>query len=79
KDGLVTILVEDNGIGIDDERDMMLHYGLPIMKERAEWLGGSLEIGESPEGGTRVKLTFTISDSDQTRSSEKLIRRMQHA
>lgn len=77
-DGLVSVLVEDNGIGIDDERDMMLHYGLPIMKERAEWLDGALEIGESPEGGTSVKLTFTISDSQQTDSSEKLIRRMQH-
>ncbi|MET0014415.1 MAG: ATP-binding protein [Sedimenticola sp.] len=78
-DGQVSVRVEDNGIGIDDERDMMLHYGLPIMKERAEWLGGSLEIGESPEGGTSVKLTFTISDSEQTQTSEKLIRRMQHA
>jgi len=77
-DGLVTILVEDNGIGIDDEHDMMHHYGLPIMKERAEWLGGTLEIGESAEGGTSVKLTFTVSNTEKSPTNEKLIQRMLH-
>jgi two-component system nitrate/nitrite sensor histidine kinase NarX len=37
--GLVTVTIEDNGIGMDDEGDMMQHYGVPIMKERAEHLG----------------------------------------
>jgi two-component system nitrate/nitrite sensor histidine kinase NarX len=77
--GDVTIIVEDNGIGIDEEHDMMLHYGLPIMKERAEWLGGTLTIGESEEGGTSVKLTFTISETEQTTPHKKLTQRIQHA
>ncbi|MCG8428988.1 MAG: type IV pili methyl-accepting chemotaxis transducer N-terminal domain-containing protein [Chromatiales bacterium] len=60
--GDVTILVEDNGVGIASDRDMMLHYGLPIMKERAEWLGGELEISEPERGGTQVKLSFTAHE-----------------
>ncbi|MCG8094004.1 MAG: hypothetical protein JAZ17_10325, partial [Candidatus Thiodiazotropha endolucinida] len=60
--GLVTVLIEDNGIGMDDEGDMMQHYGLPIMKERAEHLGGELNINESPTGGLQINLVFTIAD-----------------
>jgi two-component system nitrate/nitrite sensor histidine kinase NarX len=60
--GLVTITIEDNGIGMDDEGDMMQHYGLPIMKERAEHLGGELHINESSTGGTQIHLSFTIAD-----------------
>lgn len=61
--GQVVLLVEDDGVGIDEESDTMMHYGLPIMKERAERLGGNLVVSESPSGGTSVKLTFTVSDS----------------
>jgi two-component system nitrate/nitrite sensor histidine kinase NarX len=60
--GQVTVSIEDNGIGMDDEGDMMQHYGLPIMKERAEHLGGELHINESSTGGTQVNLVFTITD-----------------
>ncbi|MEJ1298825.1 MAG: type IV pili methyl-accepting chemotaxis transducer N-terminal domain-containing protein [Candidatus Sedimenticola sp. (ex Thyasira tokunagai)] len=60
--GEVTLLVEDDGVGIDEESDVMLHYGMPIMKERAERLGGSLTVSESPSGGTSVKLAFSVSD-----------------
>ncbi|MEN8178275.1 MAG: histidine kinase [Pseudomonadota bacterium] len=47
KNGLVTLLVEDDGGGFGEQHDMMQHYGLPIMKERAEWLGGELQIDDS--------------------------------
>lgn len=76
--GQVTILIEDDGVGIDDEGDMMLHYGMPIMKERAQWLGGDLTVGESPSGGTSVKLTFSASKSHETSSHEDLLQRMTH-
>ncbi len=58
-DGKVRIRIEDDGDGIDDDADMMMHYGLPIMKERAEWLNGRLHISEPDTGGTRVELTFS--------------------
>ena len=49
QDGIVTITVEDDGVGIGDQGDMMQHYGLPIMKERAEWLGGNLQVVTTAE------------------------------
>ncbi|OQX34326.1 MAG: hypothetical protein B0D96_09625 [Candidatus Sedimenticola endophacoides] len=76
--GMVTVLVEDNGVGIDDERDMMDHYGLPIMKERAAWLGGELRIGDSREGGTSVRLTFAVADVEKPGRTIELDRGMLH-
>ncbi|MCU7922962.1 MAG: type IV pili methyl-accepting chemotaxis transducer N-terminal domain-containing protein [Candidatus Thiodiazotropha sp. (ex Dulcina madagascariensis)] len=77
--GLVRVSIEDDGIGINDEGDMMQHYGLPIMKERAEWLGGSLNITESPIGGTQVSLTFDINDASDNESRKMLIEQMKDA
>jgi signal transduction histidine kinase len=48
-------LVEDNGLGFDPQTAMQRgRLGLPGMRERAEMLGGSLEVESSPEGGTTL-------------------------
>jgi two-component system nitrate/nitrite sensor histidine kinase NarX len=73
-DGLVTVLIDDDGVGLGEEAEMLQHYGLPIMQERAEWLAGRLTIGESPSGGTRVKLTFSVSDAGGSPSHSHLVR-----
>ncbi|MEJ2590298.1 MAG: histidine kinase [Candidatus Thiodiazotropha sp.] len=78
-DGIVSITIEDNGVGIGDQSDMMQHYGLPIMKERAEWLGGSLEVFESDSGGTRIQLTFNVADAADNKSKQTLIEQLNHA
>lgn len=57
--GQVTVRVDDNGIGIPPAAARQQHYGLAIMQERADILGGHLVITRRPEGGTRVELTFT--------------------
>ncbi len=59
-DGEVRISVEDNGIGLAaaPSRDVQ-HYGLNIMRERAETLRGRVVVENRPEGGTRVDLRFT--------------------
>jgi two-component system nitrate/nitrite sensor histidine kinase NarX len=76
--GRVDISIEDDGIGINEENDMMHHYGLPIMKERAEWLGGRLTISKPPAGGTRINLTFNIADAYDTESKKQLIEQLKH-
>jgi signal transduction histidine kinase len=49
------VTVEDSGVGWDrrDEQNG-LHFGLQTMRERAEGLGGRLEIDTAPGRGTRV-------------------------
>jgi len=62
-DGEVTVVIEDNGIGMPEISQLEHHYGLPIMRERAQGLDGILHIGPSSLGGTAVKLTFHVSSS----------------
>ena len=66
-----TATVEDNGRGgqilcatasrADAARDhpgLQDHFGLAIMRERAQKIGGRLEVANLPHGGFRVRLSF---------------------
>jgi signal transduction histidine kinase len=53
----VQLLVEDDGRGSDRPAERQDgHFGLQGMRERAYLIGGRLEVGSAPEGGTRVRL-----------------------
>ncbi|MDO9596122.1 MAG: histidine kinase [Azoarcus sp.] len=57
--GELTVVVEDDGLGLGEvPADAHNHHGLAIMRERARSLGGTLDVGSRPGGGTRVVLRF---------------------
>lgn len=74
--GIVTMLIEDDGVGLSEQHDMMQHYGLPIMQERAEWLGGSLQIENTADRGTRIRLTFSSTDQQNNLPHNGLIQKL---
>ena len=43
-------------MGFDPDGEFPGHLGPRSMRERAERLGGTLEVGSSPGGGTRVRV-----------------------
>lgn len=55
--GLVHILVEDDGVGIDLSGSRAGHYGLAILKERSQSLGGALDI-KTLGSGTSIHVGF---------------------
>ena len=60
----MTITIADNGQGIDFEKinmDSKNHFGLAIMQERAQIIGGSLNIIPNHPRGTLVELTIPVS------------------
>jgi signal transduction histidine kinase len=57
--GIVRVMVDDNGIGMREPSSFDLHYGLVIMQQRAHALGGDMRVQRSPDGGTRVHVSFT--------------------
>lgn len=59
EDGVVSVCIDDDGVGIDLGSRPMHHYGVIIMNDRAHELGAQLDIGRKPDGGTRVELRFT--------------------
>jgi nitrate/nitrite-specific signal transduction histidine kinase len=59
QDPLLHITVEDDGRGFDPARlgaEGGWYFGLQIMRERAESIGGSLELDSSPSQGTQVRV-----------------------
>ena len=53
------VTVEDDGVGWDRAASPNgLHFGLQMMRERAEGLGGRLEVETAPGRGTRVVATL---------------------
>jgi hypothetical protein len=54
----VEVSVRDDGVGRKAQPPDIHHYGLTIMHERAETLGGDLRVVSPEAGGTEVRLTF---------------------
>lgn len=60
---VIRFTIQDDGQGFltgDQEVDPQDHYGLAVMKERAEAIGGSLTIFSQPGEGTIVTLVIPI-------------------
>ena len=63
----VRVLIEDDGAGFSMPRCDAApgeHIGLSVMRERARWLGGSLDIESEPGEGTRVSLAFPTARAE---------------
>lgn len=71
--GLYLVTVEDNGKGgqgffvvanplgsFAEHPHLRDHLGLAIMRERAQTLGGRVDVANLPEGGVRLRLSFPV-------------------
>jgi two-component system nitrate/nitrite sensor histidine kinase NarX len=56
--GVVTVTIDDDGVGVDPLAARQHHYGIAIMQERARSLGGEIQLERRENGGTRVALRF---------------------
>ena len=67
-DGLYQIAVEDDGVGLASSGEggdsAHGHFGLNIMRERAQHLGGEVRIDSPATGGTRVLFSFPAPQSE---------------
>jgi signal transduction histidine kinase len=61
--GMLEGEITDDGVGIPEER--VAGVGLSSMRERAEELGGTLEVEPRPEGGTRVLARLPLPTSEE--------------
>jgi len=54
----VVLEVRDDGIGFDPYLEKAGHFGLTVMKERADAIGAYISIDSSPGGGCRITLAL---------------------
>ncbi len=66
-DGILRIEVEDRGRGIAAATDDDPHFGLRLLRARAEQLGGSVDIGSTPGSGVRVVASLPVGGRGETR------------
>lgn len=58
--GDVCVTISDDGIGFDSSEDKLNHYGMSIMRERADRLHGRLTVQSRQMRGTEVSLVFSL-------------------
>ena len=61
-DDVLTLAIEDNGIGFDSSRSFPGHLGLVSMQERTAPFGGRVSIDSVPGAGTSVRVTMPLPD-----------------
>ena len=60
REGELDLRVADNGCGFDPRADHAGHYGLLGMRERAQRVGGRLELKSRPGDGTEVRVVMPL-------------------
>src|SRR5262249_4707434 len=55
---VITLEIEDDGVGFDPKATYDGHLGLPAMRDRAHLFGGDLKIKSAPEWGTSVSVSL---------------------
>ncbi|MDZ7726746.1 MAG: ATP-binding protein [Dehalococcoidia bacterium] len=63
ENGCLRLGVRDDGAGFDPGGDFPGHMGLQSMRERANRLGGTLEITSAPGQGTAVEVAIPAHES----------------
>lgn len=61
----LTVVIEDNGIGIDHKDNKSNTFGLNIMKDRASEIGARLIINSSKGAGCRIELSIPIWEGEK--------------
>ena len=60
KDKVLTLMIEDNGIGIEASDSKKSSYGMATMRERIEEMGGRFDVISFPNTGTRIEIRVPV-------------------
>jgi PAS domain S-box-containing protein len=63
EDGILCIIVKDDGVGFDFVNNQAVlrdHFGLQMMRERAEAIGGKIDLTSQPGQGTEIRVCVPI-------------------
>ena len=59
----ITLAVKDNGRGFDPQKVTAEHFGLKIMRERAESIGAQFQITTAPGTGAQIKARWKLAQN----------------
>lgn len=64
-DSKLELVVGDNGVGFEPSEIKEGSFGLASMRERAQIIGGELEIDSAPQDGTRIRVRVPLPISER--------------
>lgn len=64
QDGGAAVTIVDDGAGFQLDAGREGHFGLEIMRERAQSVGGTLDVESQPGAGTKVQVWVPVHDAD---------------
>ena len=59
---VIELSIHDDGLGFDPELNISGHYGLSMMRERAEAVGALLSVTSQPGQGTELTINWKGAD-----------------
>ncbi|OCG71750.1 hypothetical protein A9G43_04490 [Gilliamella sp. Occ3-1] len=68
---IISVCIEDNGIGLQNNIRLDNSYGLIIMRDRVEILNGNLTINSKPLQGTQVMIAFKVNKTISFKTTEE--------
>ena len=60
KEKVLSLIIEDNGVGIKNSDNKKSSYGMATMRERIEELGGRFDVISFPDKGTRIEVRVPV-------------------
>ncbi|TCK04317.1 PAS domain-containing sensor histidine kinase [Marinobacterium mangrovicola] len=70
-EGMLSVVIDDDGIGFDSAPKRENSFGLLFMRERAAEYGGELHAANAPLGGTRISLTLPVIDMNSSQGEDE--------
>ncbi|HEX6507266.1 MAG TPA: histidine kinase [Chloroflexota bacterium] len=71
QDGDLLVIVRDDGAGFIVGEDLRGHFGIDIMSERAQSIGGHLEVTSEPRAGTEVRISVPAGEAEPLSSGSQ--------
>jgi signal transduction histidine kinase len=65
-EGWLMLALSDDGEGFDPSLERLGHYGISIMRERANLIGGTFELNAAPGQGCRIKVRVPLAVAEDT-------------
>jgi signal transduction histidine kinase len=69
RDGGMEVSIHDDGAGFTLKEELQGHFGMDIMNERAESIGGRLDVVSAPRRGTNVRVWVPAQEASAVRTS----------
>jgi len=72
-DGGMEVSIHDDGTGFSLKEELQGHFGMDIMNERTQSIGGQLDVVSAPRRGTNVRVWVPAQETSAPKAFSRLV------